>query len=378
MRAGKKSYAIKFTPPKDFQYVREAHVYKALSRPIPPFRPADDMVRMVDSGTVTFHPFSREQSTMEIAFEPGNKRTFEIPKATMHAMAQTMIERYDIFKEVDGSGLSGPEIADLRAEKASAKLPFRYLVTEIHDGFMTMSTAMEHIEEAFPNPKEHTPIFHRWFLSLVGVVCRAHIAHGFSHYDLHPENVLIRITFRGRPINEASKLNSLVRRDSILASDISCQVRLFDFDLAYVPSTQTAQAPTYNLWAYAVLRLRPTSNKSELKRYAPLGFYYDMMTIIASFFPKSKTFASPAPKIEACVLKQLREVLVETALRGPRSKPRSSVESMADMVLEQLFRSLYEMISIGTCGTLWRDLLFIGAHRLRDQIERGFRFPAYA
>lgn len=376
VRANGKSYAIKLVPPTDPQYKREHDVYATLQRPRRPFRPESDLVRMADSGIAVLRPFFGSTQTLTLEFEPGVRRTFEIPRRSLRQLADTFIRMYRA-KESKWEGLSSG-LHLLFSRHPSATFSVRYLVTEMHEGYLTLNTAMEHLEEVFASKsREHYTALKHWSYSVFDVLVRAHIAHGFSHYDLHPDNILVCPTIRNEPVPHIAEWTRRIRAEKIPACDVGCRVRLFDFDLAFVPTERTIDDPMYHLWAFATLG-NPGQTVAASKPFEVVGLYYDLACVLTQFY-RHESFDTNPPRLESEILHRLEGIMIEAYVNKHPSRTLTQARTAVKPVFQHLWFVLRDMLRTHSRGSNKRWFAFVsGPKTVVRMVQSGVSFPRYA
>lgn len=114
----------------------------------------------------------------------------------------------------------------------------------------------------------------------LNVVVRAHLTYGFSHFDLHPGNVLLRVYRRGVPIRTPHAF-----QDAPGSPDLRYEVRLFDFDLSYVPPADyLRERQEYHLWYHAALR--GSDRPSSYRPFAQYRMLWDLVHIARIGIPE--------------------------------------------------------------------------------------------
>lgn len=286
---GSKKYSIKLFLPEDKQFQREVDVYRKLSKPKAPFDPSQDMVRFVDTGILTINasqtrphyvPLRVDDQKEPVYIELGPKRIKKITK--------TMVQRAKLMRELYAINMFAPTLY----KNGTGEYQVQYLITEMHEGFETYMDVLQAAKELQTNASSRSNLLFGYInsnlcLKAVHTVVRAYVAHGFSHYDLHGGNILLRLSLKSYRLNNLTnkQILQLIKTKKVGVKDLQFHVRLFDFDLSYIPESLDSD-PEYHLWAHAALQL-PESNDDEFRaNFKNVGLYHDLVKLITSFLTR--------------------------------------------------------------------------------------------
>lgn len=253
VRRGSAVYAVKMFGPWSLRHVREVQVYSTLTRS--KAFPSDFMVRMAGAGTVRV-PITTPPKTIVLKIEGQNVHVDLSP-----SQARTISRAFRLY-------MSRHAIA------VTPSIQARYFVTQIHPGYKEWSVWERRMRSVSAKTLQQAKT--AVGLALTEAVVRAHVATGFAHVDLHPQNILARVSTNG-------------------TGGTSAKVKLFDFDLSYVPATprvtQTAEKakgdPTdLHLWYYAGLQ---QSNRARMASFRSYAIVHDLARIVRWFAKRGDT-----------------------------------------------------------------------------------------
>lgn len=283
---GAKKYSIKIFLPEDKQFQREVDVYKELSAPKMPFYPSQDMVRFVDTGILTINANQDHPHYIPLRVDNQKESVYvELDSKRIKKITETMVRRAKVSKQLYMTNIFAPTLY----EDGKKEYQVQYLITEMHEGFETYvdlrKTGSKLRKEA---GSKINPLFgyinSNLCLKAIHTVVRAYVAHGFSHYDLHGGNVLVRLTLKSPHPNNLSneQVLKLIQTKKVDMNALQFHVRLFDFDLSYLPKSRDSD-PEYHLWAHAALQLPEPSMGGYLPEFKNVGLYHDMVKLILTF-----------------------------------------------------------------------------------------------
>lgn len=269
---GKTRYAIKYAPAWHVRIVREIQVLRALNKGKDPF-PKTGVVSLLGHGAATMPP----SATMD-------ERYVSLPARLDGAVRRVRI-----------SLQKAKSVARLFERKARARglstrggIRMRYFATQVHDGYQTWSSYAPSLRR---RPKAwRRAVEEKVATTLGALILKAHVAHGFAHVDLHPENMLVRVTYRpkGGTVREIDSFASVP--ETATPDQIGVQCRLFDFDLSYLPRRPTLPTDSpykgswndadLDLWLHASFQQPDKKHRAAL---APFTIVHDVARICFFF-----------------------------------------------------------------------------------------------
>lgn len=217
-RLGGKRYALKIAPAWSARFIRERTIYRQLSQPKRDTKYAfdpRDSVRMVYDGK-TKVPLNKTQSTISIPVRIKGVST-RILLQEEHAKKSLRTFRNQAK----------------RKQFKEAELPVMFMVTEAPEQFTEVT---RWLSAADKYPKKFAIEYReKFFYAFAPVYLRAHLTFGFSHFDLHTNNILCKITFKRRWVKDPSKLPTTM--DAL--PHIRVVPKIYDYDASY----SSAQVP---------------------------------------------------------------------------------------------------------------------------------------
>lgn len=265
-------YAIKFAPAWHVRIVREIQVLRTLNSGKEPF-PRGSVVELLGHGGATLPPSASMQGTHATlpARVGGRVARIRIPIARARSVAR-LFERK----------------ARARGLQTTGGIRMRYFATRVHPGYDEWS-------KYAPSLRRRPVAFRRAIeekaaVALGSALLRAHVAHGFAHVDLHPSNMLMRVTYRPK---EGAPRDVRTFADvpaTATPGQVNVRCRLFDFDLAYLPRKPSLPTDSpyrgawddadLDLWLYASMQQPNASKRSVL---APYTIVHDIARVCYFF-----------------------------------------------------------------------------------------------
>lgn len=257
---GTKRYACKIAPAWSMRHVREIQIYQTLNRPKKSSSYAFDperVVRMVDHGTVRVSIEKPYPAMLDIPFQVGNARSaIRLVGPMLKSFLDAIALKVD-RNEVDANRKS---------------LPMLYFITEADASYRELSewkTGQKYLSR-----DANKAVLEETFYAIAKSIIHAHLTYGFSHWDLHERNVLVSYRVRGTPISSWRELPNTV--DGV-QNDVKVLVKLFDFDLSYLPAPPPkppsavalyALDADANMWLTTALQQQwvPSTRTSKSKR----------------------------------------------------------------------------------------------------------------
>lgn len=287
---GTKKYSIKFFLPEDKQFQREVDVYRKLSKKKEPFDPSQDMVYFVDTGILTIHTSQNRPHYIPLRVDSQKEPVYiELDPKRIKKITDTMVRRANLVFYLYGMNIFSPT---LKHKNGEGEYQVQYLITEVHEGFETFKDIWNMEKELRTRGGANKNVLVGYInsnlcLKTIHTVVRAYVAHGFSHYDLHGGNILVRFSLKPpHPSNLTNRdILKLVQAKKAKVTDLRFHVRLFDFDLSYIPES-TDSDPEYHLWAHAALQLPETNGNAVRKNYKNVGLYHDLSKLIRTFLAR--------------------------------------------------------------------------------------------
>lgn len=345
-RHGRRRYACKIGLQSDDQFRRELDVYRVLNQPtsMGTFRPTHDVSRFVYGSSFVLTP---ETTGIPVRFPETPQDPFVLPltdedrASMMHTFHRRQAKR---------------------GNARTSRVPLLYFVTEVHDREAILDAWDERLTAEL-SPNDHWMFRERVMHAALNVVVRAHTTHGFSHFDIHPGNVLLRVLYRNVPLEAPSSLPV-----SPASPDLRFEVRLFDFDLSYLPPADYMHhRPEYHLWYHAALR-----GADRPETYAPFaryGMVWDLLHIARLGIPKQHD-ARPWKRLGLHMNRLVpgASESIDRMLRTARSLHASSFDDVAAWIRSEAARP----------GARVPSLYPYPSHRSADSHAKRYAFPVYA
>lgn len=216
---GTKRYACKIAPAWSMRHAREIQIYQTLNRPKRSASYAFDparVVRLVDQGTVPVSIEKPYPSMLDIPIKVGGAKS---AIRLVGSMLKSFLDAVSL--KVDRN--------EVNANRSS--LPMLYFVTEADASYREL---FEWKSGRKKLPADvHKVVLEETFYAIAKPIIHAHLTFGFSHWDLHTRNVLVSYRVRGTPISSWHELPKTVDG---FRKDAKVLVKLFDFDLSYLPT----------------------------------------------------------------------------------------------------------------------------------------------
>lgn len=212
-RRGGKRYALKIAPAWSARYIRERTIYRQLSQP------------KVSNEKYAFDP----RHTVRMVFDGKTDVPLDKRQTELSFPVQLKGVTTDVRLEGDHAkkALRGFRKQARKRNFEGSSLPVLYFVTEAPEEFGEVT---HWLSAADRFPKDFAVEFReKFFHAFAPVYLRAHLTYGFGHFDLHSNNMLCKVTFQKKWIQNPSDLPTTM--DAL--PHIHVVPKLYDYDTSY-------------------------------------------------------------------------------------------------------------------------------------------------
>lgn len=259
-KLGQIEFAAKVFPAESLRYAREMQVYRELHRARVPH-----VVKLVGSGTGIL-PLDGTLESLRIKME---KQVLHIPLTS--EQKQKIKDAMTLHLRRHGRTLT-------------ESMDVRYILTQVHVGYREWSDWSRELA-AFPTAFSHG-LAAQVGLKMLQALLRAHLVTGFAHVDLHAHNILVALRYKKKRVGT---LSADVPKGAEL-KDVSVTVRLFDFDISYLPkepSVPRSKVPRnplkrqdLHLWYHVGMQQWDVRKRDKFRPYTIL---HDLVRIVFWF-----------------------------------------------------------------------------------------------
>lgn len=264
-----KRYAIKAVPAWDEHLYREIAIYKQLSQPKKQGKYAFDprhTARYVYDGKTDISVRSSDPVVFPMRLKTGMVDII-VPKKQGR-----MVQR-------------GLEQRAKSARFTQKQVPVIYLVSEAPSVFQPVqpwtklrrSSLSTEVQNAFKM---------KFFYAFAPIVIRAHLTYGFIHWDLHPGNMLCKITYKGKILTQINQLP----RDIDSMKHVHIVPKMFDYDVSTsvvsYSSTIDPKLKRFSRQRNVNVMIEEILNGYPKSKWFPFGPVYDLANLHVHFISR--------------------------------------------------------------------------------------------